>query len=219
MIHLLFVVIFGEMAMILLLLFKTPLRKLLILTLDRVKRGSAPLIVKSVAATVFVIMMYTVYTIQDIQSRPIDALNPTDHILLATHMLEASLMGFALFLSLMIDRLHHYIRELRLLRKAMEAAKKQNRLFEDGKHGGAEELKALNEEMAKLKAKIAALDSECQNKEKELKTAEANSVALKNQSEGFLLEYDRLLAENQDLRNQLQSLDQSLSHSDGKKNM
>lgn len=219
MIHLLFVVIFAEMAMILLLLFKTPLRKLLILTLDRVKRGRAPLVVKSVAATVFVIMLYTVYTIQDIQSRPMDALNPTDHILLATHMLEASLMGFALFLSLMIDRLHHYIRELRLLRKTMEAAKKQNRGFEDGKHNGGDELKALNEEMSKLRAKIATLDSECEAKEKELKTAEANSVALKNQSEGFLLEYDRLLAENQELRNQLQSLDQSLSHSDGKKNM
>ncbi|CBI28815.3 unnamed protein product, partial [Vitis vinifera] len=43
---------------------------------------------------------------------------------MARHLLEASLMGFLLFLALMIDRLHHYIRELRLLRKAMEAEKK-----------------------------------------------------------------------------------------------
>lgn len=83
----------AEMATILLLLFKTPLRKFLIMALDRVKRGRAPLIVKSVAATVFVIMMYTVYSIRDIQSRPIDVLNPTDHVLLANHILEASLMG------------------------------------------------------------------------------------------------------------------------------
>ncbi|KAK3040456.1 hypothetical protein RJ639_028705 [Escallonia herrerae] len=217
MIQLLFMVVMAEMAGILILLFKTPLRKLLIMTLDHVKRGKAPIVVKSVASTVFVIMMYTIYTIRDIQSRPIDALNPTDHVLLANHMLEASLMGFSLFLSLMIDRLHHYIRELRLLRKTMEAAKKQNRGFEDGKNGG-DEVKARSEEISRMEAKISKLESECETKEKEVKAAEANSVALKNQSEGFLLEYDRLLEENQNLRNQLQSIDLSLSHSDSKKN-
>ncbi|KAM7498312.1 hypothetical protein LguiA_022726 [Lonicera macranthoides] len=219
MIQLLFIVMGAEMATILLLLFKTPLRKFLIMALDRVKRGRAPLIVKSVAATVFVIMMYTVYSIREIQSRPIDVLNPTDHVLLANHILEASLMGFSLFLSLMIDRLHHYIRELRLLRKTMEAAKKQSRGFEDGKNGGAEELKAASEEVSRLKKKIKKLEAECETKEKEAKSAEANSVALKNQSEGFLSELDRLQHENQSLRTQLQSIDQSLSHSDGKKNM
>jgi len=209
----------AEMATILLLLFKTPLRKFLIMGLDRVKRGRAPLIVKSVAATVFVIMMYTVYNIRDIQSRSIDVLNPTDQVLLANHMLEASLMGFALFLSLMIDRLHYYIRELRLLRKTMEPAKKQSRGFEDGKNGGPEELKAVSEEVSRLKTKMKKLETECETKEKEAKSAEANSVALKNQSEGFLSELDRLQNENKSLRNQLQSIDQSLSHSDGKKNM
>lgn len=41
--------------------------------------------------------------------------------------------GFLLFLSLMIDRLHYYIRELEKLRKTMDAAKKQNRGMEDAK--------------------------------------------------------------------------------------
>lgn len=81
------------MLTILLLLFKTPLRKLLIIGLDRAKRGTAPLIVKSVGATVFVIMMYNVYSVTEIQNRPADAINPTDQIILAYHMLEASLMG------------------------------------------------------------------------------------------------------------------------------
>lgn len=219
MIQLLFMLMFGEMAGILLLLFRTPLRKLLIMGLDRVKRGRAPLVVKSVAATVFVMMMYTVYTIREIQSRPMEALNPTDHVLLANYMLEASLMGFSLFLSFMIDKLHHYIRELRLLRKAMEATKKQNRGFEDSKNGGAEELKGLGEEVSRLRKNIKKLESECETKDKEVKAAETNSVALKSQSEGFLLEHGRLQEENQNLRNQLQSIDQSLSHSDGKKNM
>lgn len=124
-----------------------------------------------------------------------------------------------LFLGLMLDRLHHYIRELRLLRKTMEAAKKQNRSFEDGKGGNAEELKILGAEIAALKTKIKELESECDKKSKEAKAAEAEAEALRKQSEGFLMEYDRLQADNQNLRNQLQSIDQSSSHSDDKKDM
>ena len=127
--------------------------------------------------------------------------------------------GFMLFLSLMIDRLHYYIRELRLLRKTMEAAKKQNRNFEDGKNGSPEELKAMGEEIATLRAKIKKLESECETKAKEAKTAEAEAEALRKQSEGVLLEYDRLLEDNQNLRNQLESIDQSLTQPDNKKNM
>lgn len=216
MIELLFPAILGEMAVILILLFKTPLRKLVIMALDRLKRGTGPLVVKTVAGVIFVFMSITVYSVTEIQSRPIDSLNPTDQILLARHMLEASLMGFLLFLLLMIDRLHHYIRELRLLRKTMEAAKKQNRANEDGK---SEELKVLGEEVSRLKKHIKQLETKHETKEKEVKSAEANVLALKSQSEGFLVEYDRLLEENQNLRNQLQSIDQSLSHSDAKKNM
>lgn len=84
---------FSEMAAILLLLFKTPLRKLLIMAFDRAKRGKAPLVVKSVAATVFVIMMYNVFAVRDIQSHPVESHSPTDQILLADYMLQASLMG------------------------------------------------------------------------------------------------------------------------------
>ena len=103
-----------------------------------------------------------------------------------------------LFLSLMIDRLHHYIRELRLLRKAMEAAKKQSRSFEGGKSVSAAEHKALVEEIAMLKPKMEAL---------------------RKQSEGFLMEYDRLLADNQNLRSQVQAIDHSSPHSVNKKSM
>ncbi|KAK3020427.1 hypothetical protein RJ639_047733, partial [Escallonia herrerae] len=63
--------------------------KLLIMVL---KRGKAPIVVKSVVASLFIIMMYTVYTIRDIQCHLFDALNPTDHAFLANHMLKASLM-------------------------------------------------------------------------------------------------------------------------------
>lgn len=101
----------------------------------------------------------------------------------------------------------------------MEAAKKQNRALEDGKSGSSEEVKALGEEIATLRTKIKKLESECEAKAKEAKAAEAEAEALRKQSEGFLLEYDHLLEDNQNLRNQLESIDQTLSQSDGKKIM
>ncbi|XP_050288479.1 uncharacterized protein LOC126727063 [Quercus robur] len=215
--QLLFTVILSEMALILVLLFKTPLRKLVILSLDRVKRGRGPIMVKTVGATVFVVLLSSVYSMTKIQKRWIDegAVNPTDQVLMAKHLLEATLMGSSLFLALMIDRLHHYIRELRIRRKSMEAVQKQARGSENGK---VEEAKALEEETAKLREKLKHLESELETRTKEVNAAEANAVALSKQSEGFLLEYDRLLEENQNLRNQLQSLDRRLSHSGSKKN-
>ncbi|XP_022716126.1 B-cell receptor-associated protein 31-like [Durio zibethinus] len=220
MIQLLFLVIFSEIAAIVVLSFKTPLRKLVIMVLDRVKRGRGPVMVKTVAGTVFVVMMSSVYSMMKIQKRWIDdgSSNPTDQVLMAKHLLEATLMGGSLFLALMLDRLHHYIRELRIRRKNMEAVKMQGPGFEDGKPGGSDKVKVLEEEVTTLRAKFKQLESDLETKTKEMNAAEANALALRKQSEGFLLEYDRLLEENQNLRNQLQSLDQRLSRSGSKKN-
>ncbi|KAK6124505.1 hypothetical protein DH2020_041758 [Rehmannia glutinosa] len=209
------------MALIVVFVFKTPLRKLVIMGLDRVKRGRGPIVVKTVTGTVFVVMLATVYNAVAIQRRWIQEgeVNPTDQILHAKHLLEASLMGFSLFLALMIDRLHHYIRELRLRRKSMEAVKKQNRVFEDSKLSVSEEIKVMEEEMTKLRGRIKQLETQLEEKTKEASSAETNAIALKKQSEGFLLEYDRLLEENQNLRSQLQSIDRRLSFSESKKVM
>ncbi|KAI3466554.1 hypothetical protein Pfo_023217 [Paulownia fortunei] len=190
--QLLFTPSFAEMALIVVFGFKTPLRKLVIMGLDGVKLGRGPIVVKTVAGTVFVVMTATVYNVMAIQRRWIqdgDA-NPADQILLAKHLLEASPMGFFLFLALMIDRLHHYIQELRIRRKSMEAVKKQNRIFEDDKPPISEEIKALEEEMTTLHRRIKQLETQLEVKAKEASAAEANAVALTKQSEGFLLEYD-----------------------------
>lgn len=188
------------------------------MSLDRLKRGRGPVMVKTVAGTVFLVLISSVYSMVKIQKRGIDVggvVNPTDQVLMAKHLLEATLMGSILFLSLMIDRLHHYIRELRMRRKSMEAVKKQNRSFEDGK---VEETKALETEVSTLQEKLKQLQSELEVKSKEVNTSQANAAALSKQSEGFLLEYDRLLEENQNLRSQLQSVDLGLSRSTSKKN-
>ncbi|KVI02028.1 uncharacterized protein LOC112501249 [Cynara cardunculus var. scolymus] len=211
MIYVFFMVLFAEMAIILLLMFKTPLRKLLILALDRMKRGRAPLIVKSVVATIFTIMLYQIYNVSHMRRRPGDAIGPTDQIILAYQMLEASLIGFSIFLSLMIDRLHHYIRELRMLRK------KQNQTPEGGKNNAVDEINALNEEISRLTAKIRRLESENANKEKKIKSAEMDSGGLKNQSEGFRVEYERLQSENRSLTDGLRTIEGTLSNSGGKK--
>lgn len=95
MIQLLFTVIAAEMALILTLLFRTPLRKLVILSLDRVKRGKGPIVVQTIAGTVFVVLLSSVYSMVKIQNRMIEAgeVNPTDQVLMSSHLLEASLMG------------------------------------------------------------------------------------------------------------------------------
>ncbi|CAA7397686.1 unnamed protein product [Spirodela intermedia] len=223
MIQLLFTVVGVEAGVVVLLLIKTPLRKLVLLSLDHLKRGRGPVAVRTVAATLFVVLVSSLHGIVKIQRRAAGedgfvGLNPTDQVLWSRHLLEASLMGYSLFLALIIDRMHHYIRELRVLRKSVEAVTKQSRMAEEGKNGAVDQLKAREQEITQLKATISSLRSESESTMKEVKAAEANALALRKQSEGFLLEYDRLLEENQNLRNQLQSIDQRLSRSDSKKN-
>ncbi|CAM8997337.1 unnamed protein product [Rhodiola kirilowii] len=205
MIQLLFMVIGSEMVLMLALLFKTPLRKLVVLGLDKVKRGRGPVVAKTVAATVFMVLLSSVWTIVEIQQRMFDSggVNPTDQVLMAVHMLEASLMGFMLFLALMVDRLHHYIRELRMLRKTMDATKKQSRSFDDKNNGHPAELKVMGEEITSLKKKIKHLESECEAKTAKVQAAEASTDTLKKQSEGFLQEHKRLVDENKSLSSQL----------------
>lgn len=95
MIQLLFTVIVSEMVLILLFSFKTPLRKLVILAVDRLKRGRGPIMVKTVAGTVLIVLLSSVYSMVTIQRRWIDdgAINPTDQVLMVKHLLEATLMG------------------------------------------------------------------------------------------------------------------------------
>ncbi|RXH89987.1 hypothetical protein DVH24_032344 [Malus domestica] len=210
MLQLLYTVIFSEMLLILAFLFKNPLRKLVILALDKMKQGKGPVMVKTVAGTVFAVLMADVYNLVDIKNRTIESgvLNPTDEVLMSVKMLEISLM----------DRLHHYIRELRFLRKAMEAVKRQNQSSQEEKNGSSKQLKTIVQENETLRTKIKTLESEYETKEKKAEAAGSEVEALRKQSEGLLMEYDRLLADNQNLRSQLTSIEQSASHTDGKKN-
>ncbi|XP_015055239.1 uncharacterized protein LOC107001781 [Solanum pennellii] len=128
MIQPLFALVFLEVLVILTLIFRTPLRKPVLMALDKSKQGRGPVIVKSAGGTLFVVLVSILFNVTLMQNRATDSgtVNPTDQVLLANHLLEASLLGFTLFLALVIDRLHYYIKELRLLRKTLEGEKKTN---------------------------------------------------------------------------------------------
>ncbi|XP_073030384.1 uncharacterized protein [Primulina eburnea] len=141
MIQPLYGLVFAEVAVILLLLFRTPLRKPLLMLLDRLKQGRGPIVASTTGATLFVIMASLLFNINRIQNRSEEGgvANPTDQILYATQLLEASLLGFVLFLALMIDRIHYYIKEVRMLRKHLESVKKMDQTQGDGKGKVTEE--------------------------------------------------------------------------------
>ncbi|CAN6231479.1 unnamed protein product [Urochloa humidicola] len=213
MIQLLFVVLLAEASVAAALLFKTPLRKLAVLGIDRLKRGRrAPVAVKTVAGVVLALLASTLYSMAEISGRTADpdsggGLTPTDQVLFARHLLEASLMGYSLFLVLVIDRLHQYIRDLRGFKKNLEAASKHNKMLEEAKLGISEETKKYKEEIATLNKEMKKLKLHAQEKTEEVHVAEDKALAIQKQSEGLLIEYDRLLEDNQHLRIQLQSID------------
>ncbi|KAJ8465320.1 hypothetical protein OPV22_027872 [Ensete ventricosum] len=140
MIQLLFTVLAAEAAATAALLFKTPLRNLVVLGLDRLKRGRSTVMVKTLAATAVVVLASSIYSMAEIRLRfaELGDPTPTDQILMSRHLLEASLLGYSLFLALIIDRLHLYIRELHELRNSsMEAVMKQNRVTGKPKTGSS----------------------------------------------------------------------------------
>jgi B-cell receptor-associated protein 31 len=220
MIQLLFSLLAAEAGLVVVFLFRTPARRLALLAVDRSKPGRGPVLVRTIAATMLVVLGSSVYSIAKIRRREGEfaQLTPTDQVLASRHLLEASLMGYSLFLGLVIDRLHHYIRELRTMKKNMEAVTKQSRVLEEAKLGGAEEIQGYQKKIDSLTEEVQLLKHQSVSKAEELKTAETNTLALRKQSEGLLTEYERLISENEELRKKLQVVEHRLSNSDGKKN-
>lgn len=74
-------------------------------------------------------------------------------------------------------------------------------------------------EKTMLDTRFKQLESELEKKKKDVHAAEANGIALKKQCEGLLVEYNRLLEENEFVKTQLRLCDWRLSHSGGKKDI
>ncbi|TVU44151.1 hypothetical protein EJB05_03585, partial [Eragrostis curvula] len=120
---------------------------------------------------------------------------------------------FTLFLAFVIDKLHFYLRKLITLRKTgstsreeVEKLQMENRSLREKEEKSSSEIKKLQQEHAKLNEKMKKLKSETEEHEKKASAAEAHVNALqKPKSEELLLEYDRLLEDNQILQAQLLS--------------
>lgn len=95
MIQLLFTVLLVEAALILFLFFKTDIRDPLLQTLDALKRGEGPLILKAFAGFFLAVLLSGVYCVVEIRYRSIQAgsIDLTDQVVLSEKLLQASLAG------------------------------------------------------------------------------------------------------------------------------
>uniref|UniRef100_A0A5B6Z8F9 Endoplasmic reticulum transmembrane protein n=1 Tax=Davidia involucrata TaxID=16924 RepID=A0A5B6Z8F9_DAVIN len=212
MIQLLFLVLFAEGVLAFLLMVKIgPLRELVIKGLDQVKMGKGPATVKTIAGTMSVILLSNFFSIVKIQNKgaKLGTMTPMDQVLWRTHLLEASLMGFSLFLGFLIERMHHYLRKLIGLRgtvgasrQEVERVEKEKLQLKEKEEKATEEIKLLQKEISKLTENLKKLKLESEEKDKRVETAEAHVAALQKQSADLLLEYDHLLEDNQNLQNQ-----------------
>ncbi|KAI4329885.1 hypothetical protein MLD38_028218 [Melastoma candidum] len=212
MIQLLFFLLFAEGAALFFLLVKIgPLRDLVMRSLDQVKAGKGPATVKTVAGTMSVILLSSFMSIVKIQNKgaKLGTMSPMDQVLWRTHLLEASLMGFTLFLGFVIDRVHHYLQKMIKIRSSVGASKdevenlrKQHQELKQKEEKASKEIEQLRKQIAEISENLTKLKLENEEKDKKVETAEAHVVALQKQSADLLLEYDRLLEDNQNLQNQ-----------------
>lgn len=99
MIQLLYLVLFIEGAVALLLMVKIgPLRGMAMKGLDQLKSGKGPATVKTLACTMSVILVSSVASILKIQNRGVKlgTVTPMDQVLWRTHLLEALLLGMSI---------------------------------------------------------------------------------------------------------------------------
>ncbi|KAK7304517.1 hypothetical protein VNO77_42398 [Canavalia gladiata] len=214
MIQLLFLVLFAEGAMAFLLLVKIgPLRDLVMKTLDQLKMGKGPATVKTIAGTLFVILFSSLMSIIKIQNKgaKLGTMSPMDQVLWRTHLLEASLMGFTLFLGFIIDRVHHYLQKLIKLRtnvgsskEELDGLQKEKVELKEREENASKEIKQLKEQISALSDSLKKIKVESEEKDKRVETAEVHVTSLQKQAADLLLEYDRLLEDNQTLQAQAQ---------------
>ncbi|CAK9156887.1 unnamed protein product [Ilex paraguariensis] len=210
MIQLLFLVLFAEGAVAFLLMVKIGLlRELVMKGLDQVKMRKGTVL--TVASVMSVILFFNFISIVKIQNKgaKVGTMTPMDQVLWRTHVLEASLMGFSLFLGFLIDRMHHYLRKLAGLRGTVVASRQEVERLEKEKlqlkkkeENAKENIKQLQKEISDLTESLSKLKLESAEKEKRVETAESHVAALQKQAADLLLEYDRLLEDNQNLQTQ-----------------
>ena len=140
--------------------------------------------------------------------------------------------GSSLFLILVIRSLHNQLIEITTLKTELETLKTHAKHLEaqyldlkteqldviEREHVNAQkEILSLKDIVAKLRERMENLLLESMEKDKAIKSAEVNAIALRRQTEGLSSEYHRLLDDNENLRDQLASFDRKASYSGIKK--
>ncbi|KAJ0972610.1 hypothetical protein J5N97_020569 [Dioscorea zingiberensis] len=215
MIQLLFLVLLAEGVVALLLVVKIGMPTELAMTaLDQLRMGKGPATIKTLACTMSAIWLSSIISILKMRSKSmkLGTVSPVDQVLWRTHLLEASLIGYTLFLALVINRLHHYLRKIAHLQKTIntykdevENLKMQYHFCKTNEEEASKKITNVVEEIHNLTEKLQNLKSEYEEMENRALSAESHVLALQRQSETLLLEYDRLLADNQILQSQSQA--------------
>ncbi|CAH8343653.1 unnamed protein product [Eruca vesicaria subsp. sativa] len=122
----------------------------------------------------------------------------------------ASLIGVVLFLGFVIDRTHHYLQKLITLRSnagsskgELEQLRKERTELKEKEEKTAKEIKQLKEKLSCVAENLKKVEKEAKEKEMKLETVEGRVSSLQMQSSELLLEYDRLLEDNQTLQNHM----------------
>lgn len=87
-------------------------------------------------------------------------------------------------------------------KEELERLQKEKTQLKEKEEKASKELKLLQEEISKLSESLKKVKLESEEKDKKVETAEAHVAALQKQAADLLLEYDRLLEDNQNLQNQ-----------------
>ncbi|KAK1355997.1 Endoplasmic reticulum transmembrane protein [Heracleum sosnowskyi] len=208
MIQLLYLILFAEGFVALLLMVEiSPLRELIMIGLDQVEKRRGTVL--TIAGTMVVILISNSYSIAKIQNKSakVGTMTPMDQVLWRTHLLEASLLGFSLFLGFLIVCMHSHLRELNNLRttvrdsrQEVERLEKEKLKLKENEEKAKEATKLMQKEVSESIRKLDKLKLESKEKETRVETAEGHVAALQKQMADLLLEYDRLLEDNQNLQ-------------------
>lgn len=131
-------------------------------------------------------------------------------LMIGITFLPHDLAGVVLFFGFIIDRTHHYLGKLITLRSNVGSSKgeldqlrKERTELTEKEEKTSKEIKQLQEKLSCVTENLKKAEKEAKEKETKLETAEAHVTALQKQSSELLLEYDRLLEDNQNLQSQI----------------
>jgi B-cell receptor-associated protein 31 len=198
------------------------------------KTGST--LAKAVSAAFVVLFASNISNVFRVQKRIAKmGASQADQSIIRSQLLEITLIGYCLLLGLMMTSLDSFLKQVDALTRNIDVLKKQakgaqeeylrlqseqqnSKKSKDEELAAAMEIKSLKDVVSDLRNKLERLQLDANSKEKEVKVLKVSMRALEKQTEGFRLEYNRLMDDNESLRNQLAVFDRKHSTLELKKN-